>query len=164
MLELYAKGIVMQRLWILSAAFLVCIALASSGRSEPSQNAAGAQAASKGSAPAKRELRPDDVADFMRLKLVHTQKLLEGLATENFDEIAKQSQDLGLLAEEENWRVYQTLEYRQHTAEFQRIAGRITKSAKDKNLDGAALGYVQLTMSCVECHKHCRGIRLTSAK
>jgi hypothetical protein len=37
----------------------------------------------------------------------------------------------------------------------------MVKMAKDKNLDGAALAYVQLTMSCVNCHKYVREIRMT---
>ena len=104
--------------------------------------------------------KPNDVAAFMQLKLTHAQKVLEGIALENFDEIAKHSQAMGLLAQDENWRVYQTLEYREHSADFQRTAASLTKAALDKNLDGAALAYLQLTMSCVNCHKYTRGIRM----
>lgn len=104
--------------------------------------------------------KPNDVAAFMQLKLTHAQKVLEGIAVEDFDEIAKHSQAMGLLAQDENWRVYQTPEYREHSADFQRTAASLTKAALDKNLDAAALAYLQLTMGCVNCHKYTRGVRI----
>ncbi len=99
----------------------------------------------------------------MQLKLKHAQKVLEGVATEDFDMIAKNSQKMSLLAQDANWRVFQTPEYRHHSADFQRISDSLTKAAKDKNGDAAALAYVQLTMSCVNCHKYVRGVRMADA-
>jgi hypothetical protein len=32
----------------------------------------------------------------------------------------------------------------------------LIKNAEDKNLDAAALSYVDLTLTCVKCHKHLR--------
>lgn len=133
-----------QMLFLLAAGLLVGIgALASFGHSQ---------------APKK----PNDVADFMRLKLGHSQNVLEGIVVEDFDMIAKNSQALGLLAQDANWRVYQTPEYRHHSADFQRVTDALTQAAKDRNIDGAALAYVQLTMSCVNCHKYTRGVRMAS--
>jgi cytochrome c556 len=108
--------------------------------------------------------KPNDVSTLMKLKLKHSQKVLEGIAVEDFDMIAKNSQQLALLAQEANWRVYQTPEYRHHSADFQRIAESLTKAAKERNGDAAALAYVQLTMSCVNCHKYVRGVRMASAR
>ena len=105
------------------------------------------------------EAKPNDVAGPMQLKLKYAQKVLEGVAIENFDQVAKNAQMLGLLAQDENWQVYQTVEYRQHSAEFQRISDELVKGAKQKNIDAAALSYLQLTMCCVNCHKHTRTLR-----
>jgi hypothetical protein len=44
---------------------------------------------------------------------------------------------------------------------FRRTADTLSKYAKDKNIDGAALTYVELTLSCVKCHKHVRETRWT---
>jgi cytochrome c556 len=55
--------------------------------------------------------------------------------------------------------VLQTADYRTYSAQFKQIANRLTKAAKEKNLDGAALDYVQLTLNCVDCHKHVRDHR-----
>jgi cytochrome c556 len=60
--------------------------------------------------------------------------------------------------------VFQTPEYRQHSLEFQQICRKLQTSAEARNVDGAALAYVQLTMSCVNCHKYTRGIRMASLR
>jgi cytochrome c556 len=99
---------------------------------------------------------PNALKAFMRLKLEHSQRILEGLALEDFGLIKQHAQKLGSLALDETWQVLQTREYHDYSAEFQQISGRLSKSADDKNLDGAALGYVQLTLNCVNCHKHVR--------
>ena len=102
----------------------------------------------------------NDVHDFMRLKLEHSQKVLEGIALEDFAEIAKHSQAISLLSQEATWRVLQTPDYLQHSTEFRRAADAMTVAANKKNLDGAALAYVDLTMKCVNCHKYVRGVRV----
>lgn len=96
------------------------------------------------------------IGAFMRLKLEHSQKVLEGVALENFGLIKQHAQKLGSLALDENWQVLQTREYRDYSDEFQQIVGRLSKAADDNNLDAAALGYVELTLNCVNCHKHVR--------
>jgi hypothetical protein len=37
----------------------------------------------------------------------------------------------------------------------------LIEKAREKNLDGAALSYVEMTLSCVKCHKHVREVRTT---
>jgi hypothetical protein len=103
---------------------------------------------------------PNTIRDFMRAKLSHSQKVLEGLTTENFDMIAKNSQEMSLLSQATNWQVLQTEEYLQQSRDFRRTADALTEAAKKKNLDGAALAYVELTMKCINCHKYVRGVRM----
>lgn len=102
--------------------------------------------------------QPDDLKLFMRAKLTHSQKLLEGLATEDYNLLAKHAQELALLSQATNWNVMQTEDYLQHSIEFRRAANAITEAAKQKNLDGATLAYVDMTMKCVRCHKYVRGV------
>ncbi len=98
----------------------------------------------------------NDVHDFMRAKLEHSKKVLEGLTMEDFSAIVKNSQAMSLLVEDAAWQVLQTREYAQRSAEFRRTADRLTEAGRKKNLDGAALAYVELTMQCVDCHKYVR--------
>lgn len=106
--------------------------------------------------------QPNKVGDFMKLKLQKAQALLEGIAIEDYDQIQKNAQGLSLLCEEETWRVFQTPDYLQHSEQFRRTADSILNAAKKKNLDAAALGYVAMTMQCVNCHKYVRDVRMAS--
>lgn len=94
--------------------------------------------------------------EFMRRKLDHAQKILEGLAQEDFELIEKNARMLSLLSQAAEWQVLPSAEYKQHSTEFRRTADTIAKMAADKNLDGSALKYVELTLNCVNCHKHVR--------
>jgi cytochrome c556 len=96
----------------------------------------------------------------MKLKLKHSQQVLKGLATEDFDLIAKNSQAMSLLCEDELWQVLQTPEYSARSAEFRRSVDAVTEAAKKKNLEAAALGYVDVTLKCVNCHKYVRKVRM----
>jgi hypothetical protein len=106
----------------------------------------------------------NNVGEFMRAKLEHSQKVLEGLTTEDLTMVAKNSQAMSLLSQAANWQVLQTPEYLQRSQAFHRTADRLTEAAQKKNLDGAALAYVELTMQCIDCHKYVRGVRLAKVE
>lgn len=95
----------------------------------------------------------------MWAKLDHSKNILEGLTTENFDLIGRHAQALALLSHEQAWRVVQTEEYAQRSAEFRRAVDALTNAAKQRNLDGATVAYVDTTLKCVECHQYVRRIR-----
>ncbi len=100
--------------------------------------------------------KPDKVAVFMRAKLAHSQNVLEGLATEDFDLIERGAQELALASLDSNWQVLQTEDYVRQSAEFRRSCGTLRDAAKAKNLDGAALAWMDVTLKCVQCHKYVR--------
>jgi cytochrome c556 len=100
-----------------------------------------------------------DANPIMELKLRHAQKLLEGLALKDFNMMEKNAEELIILSNKAEWRVLKTQEYIIHSNDFRRNADTLAKNAKEKNLDGAALAYVQVTMNCVNCHKHVREVR-----
>lgn len=102
----------------------------------------------------------DVLRDFMRAKLKHSQNVLEGLVTENFDQIAKNAQDMSLLSLAETWQVLNTPEYVDYSRKFRNAADTLADMAKKKNLDQATVAYNQLTLKCVQCHKYVRGVRM----
>jgi hypothetical protein len=104
-------------------------------------------------------VEPDRVASFMRAKLAHSQDVLEGLAVEDFDLIDKGAQQLSLVSEDAGWQVLQTEDYARQSADFRRSCDSLRKAAKAKNLDGAALAWMEVTMKCVQCHKYVRDER-----
>ena len=104
------------------------------------------------------------VETFMHAKLAHSQSILEGLAVENYDQIAKSSQSLTLLSEEAGWNVIQTAEYARQSDLFRRNTRTLTDASRKHNLDGATLAFVQVTLNCVGCHKHVRSVQQARLK
>lgn len=101
----------------------------------------------------------DRLATFMQAKLTHSEKTLEGLTKGDFELIARHSQAISLLCEDELWAVLQTPEYRERSNEFRRSVNAITDAARKKNLEAATLAYVNATLTCVSCHKYVRETR-----
>lgn len=106
--------------------------------------------------------QPDDeaVKVFMRAKLDASQKILEGLVTEDFDLMREASNRISVMGRRAEWNAIKTPDYVQQTTDFQRAAQRLAEAAKEKSLDGASLAYLQLTLSCVNCHKYVRGVKI----
>ncbi len=105
--------------------------------------------------------RPHSRAEFMRTKLEYSKKALEGLTLEDYDAIAKSAKALRLLSEAAEWEVPtipNATDYVYLTREFQRLCDDMAQKARQKNVDGATLAYLSLTMNCVNCHKYVRGI------
>ena len=100
--------------------------------------------------------QPDQVAVFMRAKLGHSQNVLEGLALEDYDLVARGAHDLALASQASSWQVLQTEDYARQSAEFRRSCDALRTAAKARNLDGAALAWMEVTMKCVQCHKYVR--------
>lgn len=101
------------------------------------------------------------VSELMRKKLEHAQKVLEGIALNNFDLILNHADALMQLTKEIEWQAIKTPRYEVQSNEFRRAVENLQEKATQKNLDGAALGYVELTLSCVKCHKYVREVRMT---
>jgi hypothetical protein len=107
---------------------------------------------------------PKKAEPLMQRKLKHAQKVLEGLAINDFDKIAENGQELLDLSKLNEWKVVKTPRYATYSTEFQETVEKLIKNAKDKNLDGATLAYMEMTSSCVKCHKHVREARMTGGE
>ena len=101
--------------------------------------------------------------EVMKAKLESSQKVLEGIATENFTIISANAQKLVVLSQVAGWQARQTPEYKQFTAEFRRHAEALQKAAREESVDAASVAWFQLTISCVNCHRHLRGVRTVQA-
>ena len=95
--------------------------------------------------------------EFMRDKLELSQRVLEGLAIEDYDLIIAKGTKFSAMSKEADWRVFANPDYDQQSILFRRQVDALTRAARDKNLDAATLAYVRVTMSCVDCHKLVRG-------
>ena len=92
---------------------------------------------------------------WMQKKLEYSGKILAGLAREDFVEIGTNARSMNALTQMEKW-VRGTAEYRTQLRIFQNANEQLIRMADEEKLDGAALAYVQLTLSCVNCHKAVR--------
>lgn len=97
---------------------------------------------------------------FMRKKLASSQEIMEGLAVEDFDLIEQGAKQLKAMSAAAEFMVVDDPLYPHHADEFRRIVIKLEKAAKEQRLDGATLGFVDMTLSCVECHKFVRSIQI----
>ena len=134
--------------WLLTLALLIPGAPALSGLGQAPQRE-------------PKKIADKKTDELMKRKLDSAQKVLEAVALNDFDKIAKHAEELIVISHQAEWKaLMKTPEYELNSADFRRHAQDLVKSAKAKNLDGAALAYVELTMSCVRCHKHVRDVRM----
>ena len=100
--------------------------------------------------------KPTKVTELMHEKLKYAQNVLEGIALNDFDKIADNADELMNVSKQAEWVVVKTPQYEMFSNQFRRSVESMAKNAKAKNLDGATLDYMDLTMTCVKCHKYVR--------
>ncbi len=113
--------------------------------------------------PTKSE-QPKQLNAVMKAKLSHAQKVLEGLAKEDFKSIRTNALALSALSQADAWHVHKTPDYVRYSNEFRRHADALAEHAKAKKLEACTLDYVQLTMICVNCHSYTRRIGVASTE
>jgi hypothetical protein len=105
--------------------------------------------------------KPEKTRDLMRKKLTNAQSILEGIAISDFDKITKGGEELIEISKKVEFQVHKTPRYEVRANEFRRAVEDLLEKAKEKNLDGATLSYMDMTLTCVKCHKYCREVRTT---
>jgi hypothetical protein len=98
---------------------------------------------------------------LMREKLKNAQGVLEGLALNDFKKIVKHGEELIQISKNAEWQAIKSPRYELYSNEFRRAIEAMIEKSEAKNLDGAALSYVEMTLSCVKCHKYVRDTRMT---
>lgn len=93
---------------------------------------------------------------WMRKKLDYSKEILEGISTADFDQIAKNAEAMRALGKIEAFVRSRTPGYRTQMQIFDEANAEILKQANRDNLEGSALAFTQLTISCVNCHKQIR--------
>ena len=71
----------------------------------------------------------------------------------DYEQIGKNAGVIRNLMLDEGWMIVQTEDYRRQSDEFRKVIEQLRDAAHNKNLDGATLAYVQMTMRCVQCHQ-----------
>lgn len=109
--------------------------------------------------PSSAQQRSGDLGKLMQDKLNSSKALLEGIALADFNKISGSADKLIQISKTADWFVFKTPKYELYTNDFRRTAEVIGRKARDKNLDGVALAYFDMTMSCIRCHQYVREVR-----
>lgn len=96
---------------------------------------------------------------WMERKLRLSQELLAGITAADFDKIAVSAQAMRALNKVEAFVRSRTPGYRTQLQIFDESLAEIARQADKDNVEGAALGFTQLTISCVNCHKQLRAAK-----
>lgn len=94
---------------------------------------------------------------LMQQKLHHAQSLLKALALEDYESIAKDARALHQISVQADWESVPNKDYGLYGDKFRDAASKVEKAAEESNLDSAAWQYMQVVVTCVECHKAVRG-------
>ena len=100
------------------------------------------------------------LGELMREKLDHAQALLGAVVLGNHAEVERAAGELVRLSEASTWSPLQTPQYLHHASDFRVAAQSLADEARARDIDGVSLAYMEMTLSCVQCHKHVRGARL----
>ena len=96
------------------------------------------------------------VKEAMRQKVAYSQQVLVGITLEDYGLITNNAEKLVELSNKTNWYSRQVPGYGLFLNEFRRNAQELMESGQQKNLDAASRAYVQMTFSCVGCHRFIR--------
>jgi len=96
---------------------------------------------------------------LMRDKLTYAKDALDGLSVEDFDKVAKAADMMRIISRASSWYDFDSEQYQRLSKNFQEQAADLERHAKDKNLDAAALDYMRISLTCVQCHKYVRDER-----
>ena len=89
----------------------------------------------------------------MKKKLEYSDQILAGLVSGDSDQIRRNAKSMNALSQIEKWVHASRPGYRTQLATFRDANETLIAQADDDDLDGAAPAYIQLTLSCVNCHK-----------
>jgi hypothetical protein len=92
----------------------------------------------------------------MRQKVAYSQQVLVGITLGDYGLIANNAEKFLQLSNKTNSYSRHVPEYELFLNEFRRNAEDLMKAGQQKNLDAASLAYLQMTLSCVSCHKFIR--------
>ena len=113
-------------------------------------------------AGATSALQGPEVKHVMRLKLEHSQKILEAVVTSDWVGLELESRELERLTEDPRWTALKYKEYARHSNAFVRAIQDLHRAAAQRDLDATPRAYVAVTLQCVECHRYLARARIAN--
>jgi hypothetical protein len=103
-------------------------------------------------------------ARLMRMKLTHSQRVLEAILTSNYALLDRETSALAEVTKAPAWSVLYSPEYIRQSEAFLRALDDLRGAAKGTDLEGAASSYVSLTLTCFQCHRYMKNRRLAAGE
>jgi hypothetical protein len=103
--------------------------------------------------PTKADEKP---TDWMKTKLDMSQKILAGLTKGDLEAVQADGQRMNVVNFMEKLVASDQPHYKEYMRQlnsFETANRELIRQASAKNVEGATLAYVQLTVSCVQCHR-----------
>ena len=95
---------------------------------------------------------------WMHEKLKHSQDIFAAMAVADFARIEASGEKLSTVGTLEGFVRGGYPGYRTQLSAFNFAVTDIRENAAEKNIEGVVLGFHQLTLSCVNCHKQLRDV------
>lgn len=99
------------------------------------------------------------VEALMKAKAGYAHRLLDAVVLGDLETVRDQAFRLKAVAETGDWNVMTAPEYVRESEEFIHATEGLLQSAAGKDRDAVALAYVEVTLSCVRCHRYVRAHR-----
>lgn len=96
---------------------------------------------------------------LMQEKLLSAQSLVRDLALEDHIGIIRDGEKLLMIAKAGSWYQTESEDYLRYYNNFREAVQFLVDSAKAKNIEGEAMGYIRVTLSCMQCHNFVRSGR-----
>jgi hypothetical protein len=93
---------------------------------------------------------------WMDQKLRLSKEILSGLARADFEALGKNAERIRGLNRVEKFVRRGPEGYRDLLRQFNMANNALIRAAQEENLEGATLAFNQMTISCVNCHRHLR--------
>jgi hypothetical protein len=152
----YLLSVAATGLLALGSAFLLTRADGNQ-RDLPRAGPAAAAAPKTPKKPAKPKPGSEEATrQFMRQKLDAMRQVLRGIVTEDYGLIQTNARKMQKMGTQTEWNIVQGPIYGDYQSAFRRSAELLSKAAKEKNADGAAMITMQATLNCIECHRYVR--------
>lgn len=119
---------------------------------EPAVLMAAATLLTSGSPPSLQD-EATEAEEIMWRKLDLAHEVLDAIVLEDFDALEAYAEDLEMLARAGEETILDTEAYRVRSAEFRRGSGALLVASRDRDLEAAALANVDLTLTCLACHR-----------
>lgn len=108
----------------------------------------------------KRTTAPSDETEaaLMRAKLASSQKMVEGLMTQDFRLVENGAQELEKICRATQWHAEEDQVYAHYRGELARTAKKLAELARDGDQDGAMYTFMHSVTTCMGCHDYCRDV------